>query len=168
MYKYLTRNNKHIQEQIQSKYDKSELHHQGLSYLRWFISNCSGNENLLKLPRDEAYDMLRVKTEKSLVTELVSKIWQVQYATFSPCIYMAPSWPFYELQEQSQLHAQPFLNYFNKNPTKNVYLVIIYKKRWYFNELKTIDVHCRGVKMSFPIFSDMLFWEARAKLCKIL
>jgi hypothetical protein len=29
-----------------------------------FISNCSGNENLLKLPRDKVYDMLIVKTGK--------------------------------------------------------------------------------------------------------
>ena len=62
--------------------------------------------------------------------------------------------------------AQPLLNFLNKDPTKNVYLVIIYKKTWYFSESKTIDVHCRGAKMSFPIFSDMLFWEACAKNVK--
>jgi hypothetical protein len=37
----------------------------------------------------------------------------------------------------------------NKDPTKNVYLVIIYNKTWYFSESKTIDVHCRGAKVSF-------------------
>jgi hypothetical protein len=43
--------------------------------LRRFISNWSGNENLLKLPWGEVYDMLIVKTEKKVgVTELVSKI----------------------------------------------------------------------------------------------
>jgi hypothetical protein len=36
---------------------------------------------------------------------------------------------------------------------------------WYFSESKTIDVHCRGAKMSFPIFSDMLqyFGQHREK-----
>jgi hypothetical protein len=29
-----------------------------------------------------------------------------------------------------------------------------------FQRIKTIDVHCRGAKMYFPIFSHMLFWEA--------
>jgi hypothetical protein len=62
--------------------------------------------------------------------------------------------------------AQMILNFFNKDPTKNVYLLIIYKKTWYFSESKTIDVHCRGAKMYFPIFSDMLFWEACAKNVK--
>jgi hypothetical protein len=62
--------------------------------------------------------------------------------------------------------AQPLLNFLNKDPTKNVYLVIIYKKTWFLSESKTIDVHCRGAKMSFPIFSDMLFWEACAKNVK--
>ena len=52
---------------------------------------------------------------------------------------------------------------FNKDPTKNVYLVIIYKKTWYLSESKTIGVHCRGAKMYFPIFS---FWEACAKNVK--
>jgi hypothetical protein len=56
--------------------------------LRWFISNCSGNENLLKLPRGEVYDIYAhtvVKAERKVgITEHVSKIWQVQYATFSP------------------------------------------------------------------------------------
>ena len=48
--------------------------------------------------------------------------------------------------------AQPLLNFFNKDSTENVYLVvIIYKKT---------------SKMSFPIFSDMLFWEACAKNVK--
>ena len=60
--------------------------------------------------------------------------------------------------------AQPLLNFFNKDPTKNVYLVIIYKKTWYFSESKTIDAHCRGAKIYFPILSGMLFWEACAKL----
>jgi hypothetical protein len=39
------------------------------------ISNSSGNEILLKLPRGEVYDMLIVKTEEKVgFTELVSKI----------------------------------------------------------------------------------------------
>ena len=53
--------------------------------------------------------------------------------------------------------AQPLLNFFNKDPTKNVYLVIIYKKTGCFSESKTTDVHCFGAKMSFHIFSNMLF-----------
>ena len=40
------------------------------------------------------------------------------------------------------------------------------QETWYFSESKTIDVHCRGAKMSFPIFSDMLFWETCAKNVK--
>ena len=57
---------------------------------------------MLKFPRGEGYGMLIVKTGKIVgVTELVSNIWQVQYATFSP--YMNGAiWPFYELQEQLQ------------------------------------------------------------------
>jgi hypothetical protein len=52
---------------------------------------CSGNENLLKLPRGDVYDMLIVKTEKKVeVTKPISTIWQVQHAKFPP--HMAPSW----------------------------------------------------------------------------
>jgi hypothetical protein len=54
---------------------------------------------------------------------------------------------FYELQEQSQLLNR--FEIFNNDPTKNVYLVIIYKKTWYFNESKTIGVHCRGAKAKY-------------------
>ena len=39
--------------------------------LRWFISNCSGNENLLKLTRGEVYDMLIVNTETKVAVYLV-------------------------------------------------------------------------------------------------
>jgi hypothetical protein len=53
--------------------------------------------------------------------------------------------------------AQQLLNFLKKDPTKNVYLVLIYKKTWYFSESETIDVYCRRAKMPFPIFSDMLF-----------
>jgi hypothetical protein len=132
--------------------------------LRWFISNCSGNANLLKLLRGQVYDILIVKTEKKVgVTELVSKIWQMP-----PFPDTASSWSFHEVQEQSQLlNRYWILNFFNKDLTKNIYLVIIYKKTWYCSESKTIDVHCRGAKMSFPIFSDMLFWK-HARKCKIL
>jgi hypothetical protein len=64
--------------------------------------------------------------------------------------------------------AQPLLIFLTRilNPNKNVCLVVIYKKTWYFSESKTIDVHYRGAKMSFPIFSDMLFWETCAKIVK--
>ena len=44
--------------------------------------------------------------------------------------------------------------------------MIIYKETWYFSESKTIDVLCHGAKISFPIFSDKLFWEACAKNVK--
>jgi hypothetical protein len=60
--------------------------------------------------------------------------------------------------------AQPLFNFY-KDPTKNVYLLIIYKKTWYFSEIKTIDVHCRGAKMFFPS-SQTLFWEACTKNVK--
>ena len=67
-----------------------------------FISNCYGNENLLKLPRGEVYHMLIVKTEKKL-----GRLW-VRFEDMTSAIchlspHMAPSWSFYELQEQSQL-----------------------------------------------------------------
>jgi hypothetical protein len=52
--------------------------------------------------------------------------------------------------------------FFNKGPTKNVYLVIIYKKTLHFGESKIIEVHYRGGKMYLLTFSDMLFWEACA------
>jgi hypothetical protein len=102
--------------------------------LRRFISSCSGNENLLKLPRGEVYDMLIVKTGKKLGS---------------------PN-SFRRYDKRNICHVfPPYGAIFNKDPTKNVYLVIIYKKTWYFSESKIIDVHCRGAKMSFPILSDM-------------
>ena len=64
------------------------------------------------------------------------------------------------------VHCPTVIDFFNKDPIKNIYLVIIYKKTWYFSESKTIDVHCRGAKMFFPIFSDIIFWEACAKNVK--
>ena len=40
-----------------------------------FCSNCSRNENVLKLPRHGVYDILKVKSHKKVgVTELVKKI----------------------------------------------------------------------------------------------
>jgi hypothetical protein len=63
---------------------------------------------------------------------------------------MAPYWPFYRNNRST------VIDIFNKDPTKNVYLVITYKKTWYFSESKTIDVHCRRANMSFPIFTDIL------------
>ena len=127
------------------------------------ISNSSGNEILLKLPRGEVYDMLIVKTEKKLGSPN-------SFQRYDKC--NVPPFPSYGailtlLRVTGTIAiAQPLLNFFNKDPTKNVYLVIIYKKTWYFSESNTIDVHCRGAKMSFPIFSDMLFWEACAKNVK--
>ena len=43
--------------------------------LRSFRSNCSRNENVLKLPRRGVYDIFKVKSHKKVgVTELVKKI----------------------------------------------------------------------------------------------
>jgi hypothetical protein len=43
--------------------------------LRQFRSNCSRNENVLKLRRHGVYDILKVKSQKKVgVTELVKKI----------------------------------------------------------------------------------------------
>jgi hypothetical protein len=43
--------------------------------LRKFRSNCSRNENVLKLPRHGVYDILKIKSHKKVwVTELVKKI----------------------------------------------------------------------------------------------
>jgi hypothetical protein len=40
-----------------------------------YTSNCSRNENVLKLPRHGVYDILKVKSQKKVgVTELVKKI----------------------------------------------------------------------------------------------
>jgi hypothetical protein len=61
----------------------TRLLYQNQYLIRWFISNCSGNENLLKLAR-----------------------------------VMAPSCPFYELQEQLQLHAQRL--FFNKDTKMSI------------------------------------------------
>jgi hypothetical protein len=116
--------------------------------LRWFISNCSANENLLKLPRGEVYDMLIVKTENNVgVTELVSKVWQVQYATFSFIWRHLDPFTSY----RNNPNCSTVIDFFNKDPTKmSIYVYIyIYNKTWYFSESKTIDVHCRGAKMYF-------------------
>jgi hypothetical protein len=43
--------------------------------LRKFRSNCSRNENVLKLPRHGVYDILKIKSHKKVgVTKLVKKI----------------------------------------------------------------------------------------------
>jgi hypothetical protein len=65
---------------------------------------------------------------------------------------MAPSWPFEELRNNRG--CSTVIEFFNKDPPKNVNLVIIDKKTRYFNESKTIAVHCRSEEMYFPIFSD--------------
>ena len=57
--------------------------------------------------------------------------------------------------------------HFNKDPTKNVYLVIIYKKTWYFSESKTIDVHCGGAKMFSHLLRHVILESMREK-CKIV
>ena len=106
---------------------------------------------MLKLPTGEVYDMhAHCKNRKKVgVTELVN-LFPLLRVTGTIAI------------------AQPLLNFFNKDPTKNGYLVIIYiqENMVFYSESKTIDVHCRGARMSFPIFSDMLFWEACAKNVK--
>ena len=64
--------------------------------------------------------------------------------------------------------AQPLLILFNKDPTEKCLSSDYIQENgiWYYSESKTIDVHCRGAKMYFPIFSDMLFWEACGKNVK--
>jgi hypothetical protein len=51
---------------------------------------------------------------------------------------MAPSWPLRELQEQSQL-LKRYWNFFNKDPTKNVYLVITGDFQNWWNTFITKD-----------------------------
>lgn len=50
---------------VDANYRCSRSHRQGWS-LRWFLSNCFRNENVLKLSKLEIYDMLIVKTKKKL------------------------------------------------------------------------------------------------------
>jgi hypothetical protein len=132
--------------------------------LRWFISNCSGNENLLKLPRGEVYDMLIVRTD-----------WKVggpnSFRRYDKC-NMPPFPPYGAILTRLRItsyrnnpNCSTVIEFFNKvSILKMSNLVIIYKKTWYFSESKTIDAHCRGAKIYFPILSGMLFWEACAKL----
>jgi hypothetical protein len=133
--------------------------------LRWFMSNCSENENLLKFPRGEVYDMLIVKTEKKLGSPNSFRRYDKGNMRPPPPPPPPPYGAILTLLRVTGTIAvaQPL---FNNDLTKDVYLVIIYKKTWYFSETNTIDVHCRGAKMYFPIFSDMLFWEACAKNVK--
>jgi hypothetical protein len=119
---------------------------------------------VLKLPRDEVYDMLIVKTEQKLGSPN-------SFRRYDKC--NTPPIPTYGAiltllcrVTVTIAISQQLLDFLNNDPTKNVYLMIIYKKTWYFSESKTIDMHCRGAKMSFPNFSDMLFWEACAKNVK--
>jgi hypothetical protein len=83
--------------------------------------------------------MLIVKIEKIWVAELVSNIWTVQYATFSLTRRRLDPFTSY----RNNQNCSTVIDFFTRIPTKNVYLVIIYRKTWYFSELKTIDVHCR-------------------------
>jgi hypothetical protein len=70
--------------------------------LRWFISNCSGYENLLKLPRGRRlWDILIVKTEKSWCHR--TRFEDITSAICHLFPHMVQSWPLYELQEQSKL-----------------------------------------------------------------
>jgi hypothetical protein len=72
-----------MSEYIKSKPEKkyiilkvsSEMGQTDMEYLKVFRSNCSRNENVLKLPRHGVYDILTVKSHKKVgVTELVKKI----------------------------------------------------------------------------------------------
>jgi hypothetical protein len=58
------------------------------------------------------------------VTELVSKIWQVQYASFSPMWRHLDPFTSY----RNNRNCSTVIEFFNKDPTKNVYLVIMYNK----------------------------------------
>jgi hypothetical protein len=133
-------------------------------HLRWFISNSYGNENLLKLPRGEVYDMLTLKQKKRWADpEFVSKIRQVQYATFPHMWRHLGRFTSY----RNNRNCSTVIEFFNTDSTENVYLVIIYKKTWYFSESKTIDVHCRGAKIYFHLLIHVIPWNMREK-CKIL
>jgi hypothetical protein len=59
--------------------------------------------------------------------------------------------------------AQPLLNFFNKDPFENVYLVIMHKKTWYFSESITIDVRCRWAKMSSHLLRHVILASMREK-----
>jgi hypothetical protein len=72
---------------------------------------------------------------------------------------MAPSFTSY----RNNRNCSTVLNFFNKDPAKNVYLVIIYKKTWYFSESQTIDVHCLGAK----VLRHVILGSMREE-CKIL
>jgi hypothetical protein len=81
----------------------------------------------------------------------------VQFATFSPI------WRHLDPVTGTIAIAQPLLIFFNKDPTKKVYLVIIYKKAWYFSESKTIVVQ----RCLSHLFRHVILGSMREK-CKIL
>ena len=130
-----------------------------LYVLRKFISSCSRNENCLELPRVEFYDIHIVKKEKSWCdrTRLEDIIYKCNMPPFSKnCAISA----FLEVTETFEI-LQPLINIFDKDLNTNAYLVIIYEKKRYFSESKTIDVHCLGSNVPFPSSQTRIFLTYR-------
>jgi hypothetical protein len=144
----------------------SELHSHRIAY-------CVPNKTHFVLTVDiftaillnaQIYIILVSSRRKTKSTSYVSAL----YATFK--VFPHITWR----------HLGPFTSYrnnrncstvvdffFNKDSTKKCLSSdYIQENIWYFSESKTIEVHCRGAKMYFPIFSDMLFWEACGKNVK--
>jgi hypothetical protein len=123
------------------------------------------------LPRGEVYDMLIdiVKTEKTVrLTELVSKIWQVQNATFAP-IYGA-NLTIYELQEQWIAICSTVIESFNNNPTKNVYLAIIYctRKHGILANEKPLTCIVMVQRCIFPSSPTCYFGKHARKIARLI
>ena len=68
---------------------------------------------------------------------------------------------FLGVTETIEILQQLIINFFDKDLSKNEYLVNIYEKMWYFSELKTIDLHCLGSNVSFPSSQTYIFRTPR-------
>jgi hypothetical protein len=95
-----------------------------------------------------------VETEKKLRSPNSFRRYD-KYITFK-YKYFSPIWRHLDPLKsyRNNRSCSTVIEFFNKDPPKNVNLVIIDKKTRYFSESKTIAVHCRSEEMYFPIFSD--------------
>jgi hypothetical protein len=88
------------------------------SSLRWFISNCSGNENSLKLPRGEVYELLYAHNKNR--KKALGHRTRLEDMTSAICHLspnMALSWPFLRVTGTIEL-PQSLLNFFTRTLLK--------------------------------------------------
>jgi hypothetical protein len=104
---------------------------------------------VLKLPRGEVYDMLIVKTEQKL--ESPNSFRRYDKCNMPPIPTYGDILTLLCRVTVTIAIAQPLLNFLNKDPTTNVYLVIIYTRK-------------HGILANQK--PDMLFWKACAKNVK--